>query len=144
MGNFPSFFLLFLNIFFFTLPLLIISHSYLLEFIVDSRNLLARRSQNNIRPIPVPIVRIFPLNETLLIPQPELREGIFLTGCSVLLSNKSVWAWRKKVNVFNQLLAFDDDDVKSNNNNFRAIMITTHSFTHLTSYSVHLTVFISW
>ena len=30
-------------------------------------------------PIPVPIVRIFPLKETLLIPQPEFREGIFLT-----------------------------------------------------------------
>ena len=62
----------------------------LLEFIVDSRNLLALRSQKSISPIPVPMVRMFPLNETLLIPQPELREGIFLTGCNVLLSSKSV------------------------------------------------------
>ena len=35
-------------------------------------------------PMPVPMVRMFPLNETLLMPQPELREGIFLTDCNVI------------------------------------------------------------
>ena len=43
-------------------------------------------------PIPVPIVKMFPLKDTLLIPQPEFLEGIFLTDCRVLLSSKSVWA----------------------------------------------------
>ena len=66
----------------------------LFEFMVDSRNLQARRSQKSMRPIPggtqvlavpkcgappVPIVRMLPLKETDRIPQPELREGIFLT-----------------------------------------------------------------
>ena len=60
---------------------------------VDSRNLLALRSQKSIRPIPVPMVRMFPLKETLRIPQPELRDGILRTDCSVLLSSRSVWAF---------------------------------------------------
>merc|ERR1719394_950799 len=37
------------------------------------------------RPIPVPIVRMFPLKETLRIPHPELRDGIFLTGIGLML-----------------------------------------------------------
>ena len=64
--------------------------SHLLEFMVLSRNLLALRSQNSMSPIPVPMVRMFPLKETERIPHPELRDGIFLTGCSVLLSRRSV------------------------------------------------------
>ena len=68
------------------------TYVYLFEFIVDSRNLQALRSQNNMSPIPVPIVRIFPLKETLLMPQPLFLDDIFLTGWRVLLSNKSVWA----------------------------------------------------
>ena len=66
--------------------------SHLLEFMVDSRNLLALRSQKSIRPIPVPMVRMFPLKDTLRMPHPELRDGILRTGCSVLLSSRSVWA----------------------------------------------------
>ena len=49
-----------------------------LLFMVDSKNFPALRSQNNIIPIPVPIVSILPLNDTDRIPQPLLREGIFL------------------------------------------------------------------
>ena len=63
---------------------------HLLEFMVLSRNLLALRSQNSISPIPVPMVRMLPLKETDLMPHPEFRDGIFLTGCRVLLSNRSV------------------------------------------------------
>merc|ERR550519_270519 len=44
------------------------------------------------RPTPVPIVRMFPLKDTDLIPQPEFREGIFLTAWSVLESRRSVLA----------------------------------------------------
>ena len=91
---------------------------------VDSRNLHARKSQNNIRPMPVPIVRIFPLKETLLIPQPELRDGIFLTGCSVLLSNRSVCAWKFMKNPQNCCKLY-------------------YLYPHLAAYSVHLTIFIS-
>merc|ERR1719369_841680 len=43
-------------------------------------------------PIPVPMVRIFPLKETERIPQPELRDGILRTDCRVLESRRSVCA----------------------------------------------------
>merc|ERR1719209_784223 len=36
------------------------------------------------RPMPVPIVRMFPLKDTDLMPQPEFLEGIFLTDWRVL------------------------------------------------------------
>ena len=38
------------------------------------------------------MVRMFPLKDTLLMPQPEFLEGIFLTGWRVRLSSRSVWA----------------------------------------------------
>ena len=49
-----------------------------LLFIVDSKNFPARKSQNSIIPMPVPIVSMLPLNDTERIPQPLLRDGIFL------------------------------------------------------------------
>ena len=36
-------------------------------FMVDSRRLEARRSQKSMRPMPVPIVRMFPLKDTDLV-----------------------------------------------------------------------------
>jgi len=75
-----------------TQPLDALRVTALLEFMVDSKNLQARRSQKSIRPMPVPIVRMFPLKETLRMPHPEFREGIFLTDCKVLESRRSVCA----------------------------------------------------
>lgn len=50
-----------------------------LVFIVDSRNLPARKSQNKITPCPLPIVKMFPLKDTERILFPLFLEGIFLT-----------------------------------------------------------------
>ncbi len=50
----------------------------LLLFMVDSRNFPALRSQKSMTPIPVPMVRMLPLKDTERMPQPLLREGIFL------------------------------------------------------------------
>ena len=41
-----------------------------------------RDSSQLLLPMPVPMVRMFPLKETLRMPHPELREGIFLTDCN--------------------------------------------------------------
>ena len=54
------------------------SDTALLLFIVDSRNFPARRSQNSMIPMPVPIVSMLPLKDTDRIPQPLFRDGIFL------------------------------------------------------------------
>ena len=50
-----------------TQPLEALRVTALLEFMVDSRNLEARRSQKSMRPMPVPIVRMFPLKDTDLV-----------------------------------------------------------------------------
>ena len=57
------------------------SDTALLLFIVDSRNFPARKSQNSMIPMPVPIVSMLPLKDTDRIPQPLFRDGIFLIAC---------------------------------------------------------------
>ena len=59
-------------------PFEALSETARLLFIVDSRNFPARMSQKSTNPMPVPIVKMLPLNETDRMPQPLLREGIFL------------------------------------------------------------------
>ena len=60
-----------------TQPLEAFKVTALLVFIVDSRNFAARTSQNTMFPPPLPMVRIFPLNETDRILEPLFLDGIF-------------------------------------------------------------------
>ncbi len=76
-----------------THPLDALKDTARLLFIVDSRNFAARMSQKRTSPIPVPIVSMFPLNETDRIPHPLFREGIFLIACNVRASRRSVLAF---------------------------------------------------
>ena len=59
-------------------PFVHLSVTALLLFMVDSRNFPALRSQKRSIPTPVPMVRRLPLKDTERMPQPLLREGIFL------------------------------------------------------------------
>ena len=60
-----------------TQPLEAFNVTALLVFIVDSRNFAALTSQNTMFPPPLPMVRIFPLNETDRILEPLFLDGIF-------------------------------------------------------------------
>ena len=52
-----------------------------LLFMVDSKYFPALKSQKNISPCPVPIVKILPLNETERIPLAPFRDAMFLIFC---------------------------------------------------------------
>ena len=64
-----------------TQPLEAFNVTALLVFMVDSRNFAARTSQNTMFPPPLPMVKIFPLNETDRILEPLFLDGIFFIAC---------------------------------------------------------------
>ena len=69
-----------------------------LLFIVDSKYFPALKSQNNMIPMPVPIVSILPLNDTERIPQPLFRDGMFLIFYKIYYLVKNHRNFVKKLN----------------------------------------------